>query len=343
MTQAMPPIVSSPTTPTGKNTAFNPVFGLVDILVRMTDEAVEEKVDDPLLARQVGGPAKLTKGPLIREANGDIPITFAVDQSKLAKGGVWEGSLRLTATQQGGKAKTLEVKLKVKRQERVTGLFVFFVVHSKPKKTNAWVRLNVVDAADGKTPIKGATVKLKLLRDNYEKQGYAKINRRIELKSDSAGYLECGKDRTTLALPIEWPLILIAEAAGHVPRGHMLRIAAAEAKKDQTTPLLPAVPIRMTATANASLAGKTFVLDPGHGVVYGLKKQRRSQEWYVAHRLSDRIAEILVRVGRMSALFTSPHRIPDCPVTRLMSTTPPYPRENKLRFRLALTLGTPLP
>jgi hypothetical protein len=50
----------------------------------------------------------------------------------------------------------------------------------------------------------------------------------------------------------------------------------------------------MTKTANAKLAGKKVMFDPGHGVAYALVKQRRSQEWFVAHKLADRIADILV-------------------------------------------------
>jgi N-acetylmuramoyl-L-alanine amidase len=296
LTQAMPPLVCAPNDPTSHNTAFVPVLGIFDVVIRMSDEVKDERVDEPLLLNQVAGKATLKKVPLVREANGDVPICFAVDQSKVAEGASWEGILRLTAPQnvKGTKQnRTIELNLNIKRMSREPRLFVFFPVHKKPKKTYAWIRLKAVDAADGTTPVSGAMVKLKVLRDNFQ-SGFTDINREVELTTEAGGYLQHGTDRVTIGVPVEWPLILHAEAGGFVPRGHMLRIADAESKKDQGTPFLPPVPLRMTRTANAKLAGKKIMFDPGHGVAYALAKQRRSQEWFVAHKLADRIADILV-------------------------------------------------
>lgn len=296
LTQAMPPLVCAPNDPSTHNTAFVPVFGIVDVIIRMTDEVKDDQITEPLLLSQVAGKATLKKAPLVRAANGDVPICFAVDQSKVADGASWEGVLRLTAPEnvKGGKKNhTIELKLKLKKLSREARLFVFFPVNKRPKKTYAWIRLNVVDAADGSTPVGGADVQLKVLRDNFQ-SGFSDINRRVALTTESGGYVQYGSERVTIGVPVEWPLIFNVEGGGYVPRGHMLRIAEAESKKDQSAAFQPAVPIRLTTTTNANMAGKKVMFDPGHGVVYALAKQRRSQEWFVAHKLADRIADILV-------------------------------------------------
>jgi hypothetical protein len=339
LTQAMPPLVCSPNDPSSHNTAFVPVFGIFDVVIRMTDEVKDDQINEPPLFSQVAGKATLKKSPLVRDANGDVPICFAVDQSKVADGGFWDGVLRLTAPQNVKGAKQnriIELKLKLKKLAREARLFVYFPVHKKPKRAYAWIRLKVVDAADGTTPVAGAAVQLKVLRDNFQ-SGFADINRAVKLTTESGGYLQGGADRVTIGVPVEWPLVLNVEAGGCVPRGHMLRIADAESKKDQTAAFQPAVPVRMTKTANAKLAGKKVMFDPGHGVVYALAKQRRSQEWFVAHKLADRIADILVAehgVARADVSWTKTAGFGLIEAANVHKAT--APEDGRKRFKLDL-------
>ena len=94
-----------------------------------------------------------------------------------------------------------------------------------------------------------------------------------------------------MGVPINWPLIFKATAPGFAPRGHMVRLAARHIA-DNLAPFI-AVPTLQMLASNVSLQGRRFMLDAGHGAVYALARHRRSQEWYVAHRIVDRIAELL--------------------------------------------------
>src|SRR2546429_494291 len=154
-------------------------------------------------------------------------------------------------------------------------MFVFFAVHKTPNRKYCWVKMKVVEQADGKTAVVGATVKVKVLRDNQI--GYKKINRRFSLLSGADGYSAypyLKSSRAVLGLPINWPLIFNASkgeftSEDYVPRGHMIRIIEKNKDhlKDNLGPL-EAPPIRMIRVSNANMKGKKVLLDPGHGVVY---------------------------------------------------------------------------
>jgi N-acetylmuramoyl-L-alanine amidase len=223
----------------------------------------------------------------------------------------FSGKLRLEAQIKGTQFKKhIELPIKVKKSERVDNLFVFFVAHKSsnsveqlPKPNYCWCKLKVVEASDAAPPVADATAKLKLLRDNQAKQGYDKANRRVELESNSDGYA-CYNSykRDVLGLPIDWPVIINVEKYGFVPRGHLLRLNGADVKDNLSPVNAPPgrINIRMTKLKDADLSDKKILLDPGHGVVYD-NSNRRCQEWYVAHRVGDRIVQTLTN---------SPYNIP---------------------------------
>jgi len=289
LSKSRPPIVAAPTAKGTANTVVIPAFGVFDILIRTTDGIVATSVAPPVLSNAPGGKATVKKGPLVRQNDGSIRIRFATDHTKIATGSAWEGSLRLTAKAKPGSAAAAacqtDIKLTVARQGTVSDLFVFFVAHARPKK-NAWIQARV-ETASG-TAISGAVVDLKVLRDNG---AFSDVNRRTLLETHG-GDLMGAVGRPTISVPVAWPLIFTLTQSGHVMRAHMINVQAADAAKDNLSPVDIGT-IHLNPIADAKLANRKFVLDAGHGVVYALAKARRCQEWYVAHKLADRIAAIL--------------------------------------------------
>jgi hypothetical protein len=289
ISKAKPAIVAAPVSGSATNSVVVPVVGIFDFLIETTDGVVTNMVAPPNLLSSPAGKATIKKMPLLRHPNGTIWVRFAVDHSKVPAGGFWEGVLQLTGKAMVGTAAPTSSKtqltLKVARQGIVKDVYVFFVAHSRPKK-NAWVKSAVQSSAGAK--LSGVKVDLKVLRDNGAFSG---VNRRVALFGVD-GELHGGANRPVLAVPVAWPLIFTLTSSGHVTRAHMINVKDAEAARDNLSPL-DVGPMRLTPTTTAKLTGRKFVLDAGHGVIYALTKARRCQEWYVAHRLADKIAQIL--------------------------------------------------
>lgn len=189
------------------------------------------------------------------------------------------------------------IALSVAYSARVSNLFVFYAPNTKLKK-NGWVTLAAQQK--GGATVGGASVDLKVLRDN-QKSGYDNVNRRAQLKTDDGGnVVGAPDDRPILSVPIDWPLIFTFTSGAHVTGAHMIRLDkdAADADNFDATDVGPAV---LVPRADASLKGRKFILDAGHGVVYSYTKARRCQEWYVAHRVADRIREILMAEHEVGA------------------------------------------
>jgi N-acetylmuramoyl-L-alanine amidase len=282
--QATPP---APVAPVNPNTIVQPPsFAIFDVVVRLTDEPVAQSaIADPVLLAQVSGMAPSTSMPLTAQADGTARICFAVSPSS---GNSFEGALRLSAKRTSSAA-TIEIDLPIRAAVNTLadGLFVFFVVHPHPPKTYGWAKLRVTQRG-GAAPIAGANVQAKILRDGLT---FKDVNRTAPLQSGADGYL-AHASRNVIGLPIKWPIICNASAAGYVPRGHMIRLAQTDVH-DNLAPFVPAASLEMLTTAQASLAGKRILLDPGHGVVYDFAPARRVQEWFVASRLADRIEAVL--------------------------------------------------
>src|SRR2546425_571234 len=282
----------APIAPANPNTLVQPPrFAIFDVLIQVPDEpVVQATIAEPALLNNVSGAATINSMPLIQQAGG-TRICFAVSPSS---GNNFEGTLKLSAK---NGSTTYESKLAIKGavNSRIDDLVVLFVVHDHVPKTYAWVKMRVVQSGAGAAPIASASVTAKILRDNIT---FKKINRSISLQTGANGFMAQGT-RDVIGLPIDWPILFNASAAGYVSRGHMIRLKAADVHDDLIA-FQPATSLQMTRLQDASLAGKKILLDPGHGVVYG-HTARRSQEWYVASRIADRIGEILVSDHGLSA------------------------------------------
>jgi N-acetylmuramoyl-L-alanine amidase len=176
-------------------------------------------------------------------------------------------------------------------------MYVFFVVHKKfAGNKYCWFKSKVVQKADN-TPVSGVPVTLKVLRDNLEKAGVA-VNRRVTLVSNSEGYLSRDDTRTVIGVVTKWPLIANAfwgsfVSQEYLNRGNLYRFKREDV--DNLAPVEPPLDIRLIKKADADMAGKRVLVDPGHGVAYALTSDRRSQEWFVVHQIGRRVIDILTR------------------------------------------------
>ena len=283
--------VAGATAPAPPPPAVAPRFALVDVLIRPTeDPKVVTAIAAPNLLTQVTGPPPARTMPLVPDAAGVSQICFAVP---VAAGTThFDGTLRLEirrGTAAPGAAINVELPLRVPAGALTANLAVFFIVHTGLNRRYAWTKLRAERSVAPNAPIANANVELNLLRDNSDRT-FSKINRQIPLITAATGFAAFN-GRDVLGVPIGWPLIYKAAAAGFAPRAHMLRLAAANIS-DNLTPFVAAPPLRMLSST-VSLVGRRIMLDAGHGAVYALARFRRSQEWYVAHRIVDRVAEVL--------------------------------------------------
>ena len=283
--------VAGATAPTPPPPAVAPRFALVDVLIRPTeDPKVVTAIAAPNLLAQVTGPPPAQTMPLVPDAAGVSQICFAVP---VAAGTThFDGTLRLEirrGTAAPGAAINVDLPLRVPAGGLTANLAVFFIVHTGLNRRYAWTQLRAESNVAPNAPIAGANVELNLLRDNSDRT-FSKINRQIPLVTTASGFAAFN-GRDVIGISIGWPLIYKAAAAGFAPRGHILRLAAANIS-DNLTPFVAAPPLRMLPST-VSLAGRRIMLDAGHGAVYALARFRRSQEWYVAHRIVDRVAEVL--------------------------------------------------
>jgi N-acetylmuramoyl-L-alanine amidase len=264
-------------------------FAVVDVLIRVTaDPRLLNAVPVPNLLAQVAAPAPTQSMPLVPNANGDSRICFGVP---IAAGAAhFSGTLRLQIQRGPAPATTIDIDLpiRVAAGATVNNLVIFAVVQPGFSHRYAWLQLQAQRHAPPNAAIAGADVELKVLRDASSPESRG-LNRRIALNTDANGFIATG-GRNVIGVPIGWPLLLKATAAGFARRGHLVRLEVAQISNN-LTPHVPATTIRMLP-ANANLAGRRIMLDAGHGVVYG-HSARRSQEWFVNHRIIDRVAELL--------------------------------------------------
>jgi N-acetylmuramoyl-L-alanine amidase len=237
--------------------------------------------------------------PLVPDASGTSRICFAV--AVPANATHFDGTLRMEITRgtaAPGSIINVDLPIRVAAGTRAANLALFFVVHPGINRRYAWMKIRAVENAQPQPAIVGADVQLNFLRDNVT---FRHTNRRITLRTDASGFAALG-DRDVVGVPINWPLIFKATAPRFAPRGHMVRLAA----RDITDNLAPFIAVPRLQTlemlaSNVNLRGRRFMLDAGHGVVYALARHRRSQEWYIAHRIVDRIAELLQQRHNVNA------------------------------------------
>lgn len=279
-----------------------------DIVIQMSQDNIVTKTEaalsPPLAGRTTLEGTAVTSMPLHWDdaTSRRIHICFAVatPDEGVPKHNQFEGTLRLKASYLKASGQTahclLDVALRIGPRQRCDDLFIFYVVHHVPPQKYCWVKLRAVDANTTKG-VASANVKAEVLRDNFN-NGFTNINRRVELETNKEGYFSC-EGRATLALPIEWPILFRASVPSHsatmgyLPRAHMLRFTKAQLKGNtQDTPFC-ADNMQLQRINTTQLANRRFLLDPGHGVVYGFAPARRSQEWFGAHLVADRIAHLL--------------------------------------------------
>ncbi len=297
-----------------------PVFAILDIQIKMSDDAVVQEMiseDDSTnkLRRTVSGQPPETSMPLVLDGDGTIRICFAIPPNKgdltldQTAAGFFEGTLHLEAHYGSNSQKvTLELPLKAFKLTRVDDMFVFFVVHKKASKKYCWLKIKAAEKSDPDKGISNLGVRLKVLRDNVVPDGYRDINRRVSLSTNRDGFVSYlsfplfgifMQGRPVLGLPTNWPLVFNVDEGGafyvYVPRGHMIKLKPDDSKTN-LTPFEASdknSSIRMMKTADADMSAKKVLLDPGHGVVYSFTGARRSNEWYAAHRVADKIASLL--------------------------------------------------
>ena len=299
-----------PNTPVTKDTntlVALPDYGIFDIVIQFSRDSLTEKwvevrsFREELRREPLSGTGCTNKMYVVIDDERRARIRFAVH---LPKGSdKFKGKLQLEAETAGGASVKAELKLEMdaKKSKTAANMFVFFVPH-KPASGNQlpapqyeWCKLRAVDKGGG--ALEGATVRIKLLRDNVT-SGFETINRSTRLLSQTGGFVAYDEERVVLGLPTDWPIIFKSEMAGYVSRGHLFRIQAKETSTN-LSPLYsdPAksnrMQIRMTKTADAQLTGKLIVIDPGHGVIYADRTQAKSQEWLVVHRIADEVAQTL--------------------------------------------------
>lgn len=287
---ATPLTPALPVAPNGPNTVtLLPTFALFDVLIHRTDDhIVTSAITAPVLLTQITAKPTVNTMPMMLEADNSSRICFALPSNS---GTNFEGTLRLVVhrgSNGSGTATTLDLPIKAAQNTIVNNLFIFFVVHAHPPQTYAWIKLKVVDHSSNTTVLPAAAVELNVLRDNLTFQD---INRRISFIAGGDGYIAYG-GRNVIGVPINWPLNFKATLANRVNRGHFVKLTAGNIH-DNTAAFEPSA-LPMMRSSSAGLSTKRILLDAGHGVVYALAGARRSQEWYVAHQLVDRVAAILI-------------------------------------------------
>lgn len=274
-----------------------PGWGVFDIVIHVSDDYTDLAANDieedslkPSYYDFIMRKPSTKEMPLAVDEFGNAHIAFGV---YIEPGGeAWEGKLRLEANTKAGGHRRLELPLKVEKLKLVNDLFIFFIPHPTPPLVHAWCKVKVMDATY--QPIPDASAKVKVLRNNLQ-AGFKSINRRVDLYSQDDGYLAAFGTRKVIGLPTGWPLIFNVTKDAYVQRGHMLKLAAADSpnnlkpldKPDDRTG------ITMLANDDVDLSDKTILLDPGHGVVYADSGNRRSQEWFSADQMAERVASIL--------------------------------------------------
>lgn len=306
--------------PTPSTLVAPPVFAIFDIVIIMSQDNVhQETIPDTdasgKFVSSISGTPSESSMPLVQESDEKVHICFAVPPNKgdltsnKAAAGFFEGTLHLEAKfDPGGHTVQLELPLKAAKLTTEDNMFIFFVVHRKPPKNYCWTKIRAVHAAHPSKVVDSKEFRLKVMRDNMP-HAFTSVNRRVQLSTNSDGFLSCQilpiftlftEGRPVLGLPIDWPIIINSDEDNtffsshtYIPRGHMIKLKAADSHNNLEAIELHS--IRITEYADVNISSKQILLDAGHGVVYAYTSNRRSQEWYVAHLILDRIAQTLTQ------------------------------------------------
>lgn len=282
---------ANPPNPLAPGDDTNPVtvarFGVMDIVVLIPDGApvARTAVAATGLTRAIGG-AAVNRATLFTATTGGhiAHVCFALDIGWVATS--FTGSLRVTCSV-SGTATRLDIPIEIQHSTEEDALVIAFSLITA-RRDYTWIKLRALNR-DTSAAVTGATARVRALRDNTT---VTTFNRFCPAQTNGTGFLSHA-DRDVVGVPIDWPVIYEFEAATFVRRAQMLELAAAQRTgHDNNNPHTPA-DVLMDAVANASLATRHFALDPGHGVVYAAVGQRRSQEWFLAHRIATGVANVL--------------------------------------------------
>lgn len=219
-------------------------------------------------------------------ANGDVGhICFAVDTGGPTTD--FTGSLRINATL-SGTATRLDIPIEVRPSTEEDHLFIAFALITT-KRNYTWIRLNVVNH-NGGAVVGGATARIRALRDNGTVRSF---NRIAPALTTTGGFLAHDDVRDIVGVPIDWPIVFEFEATDFVRRAQMLEFTTAQRTGHHNRNAHTPGNVQMTAVTDASLATRHFAFDPGHGVVYAATGQRRSNEWFLAHRIATGVSNLL--------------------------------------------------
>lgn len=259
-------------------------FGIMDIVVALPTGAPVARTPVAATGLTTSITGAGTLAPTLF-ANADLAnICFAVQTAGAAT--AFAGSLRVQ-TRANGTAMRLDIPVEVQPNSEENDLFIAFALTTHRDYT--WIRMRATNHSGG-AAIANATARIRALRDNGTVQAF---NRECPARTTAAGFLAHDATRDVVGVPIGWPIVFEFTEATFVDRNHMLEFAAAQRTgHHNNNPHAPA-DVTMIELARASLATRRFALDPGHGVVYAATSQRRSQEWFLAHRIAAGVDERL--------------------------------------------------
>lgn len=283
---------ANPPNPLAPGDEPNPInvgrFGVMDIVVLIPDGApiARTAVATTGLTQAISG-AAVNRGTLFTATTGGhiAHLCFAFDVGWAATS--FAGSLRVTC-QVGGTATRLDIPVEIQQGAEENDLVIAFALIAT-RRNYTWIKLEVLNR-NGNAAVANAAARIRPLRDNTTTA--RSFNRFCDATTTATGFLAHG-ERDVVGVPIDWPVVFEFEAPTFVRRAHMLEFAAAQRTgHENNNPHVP-TSVLMDATTDASLATRHFAFDPGHGVVYAATAQRRSQEWFLAHRIATGIADIL--------------------------------------------------
>lgn len=286
-----------PVAPGPANPIVLGTFGILDVVVALPTGApvTRTAVANTGLANTLTG-APVQSGTLFADA--DLAhLCFAVDTGGSTTN--FEGSLRVIVDV-SGTATRLDIPIEVEPDTEQDDLFIAFALISN-RRDYTWIRLRAVNN-NGNAPVAGATARIRALRDNST---VTRFNRTCPAQTTAAGQLSHGTDRDVVGVPIEWPVVFEFEEGTFVSRAQMLEFTPAQRTgHHNNNPHAPG-DVPMVARADADLSARHFAFDPGHGVAYHAVGQRRSQEWYLAHRIA----------AGVSAQLRAHHQVPEANIT----------------------------
>lgn len=204
------------------------------------------------------------------------------------------GTLQLKIPNRPGALTTISLPISVKLNQRANG-FVFGFVNPVTGGiplggSYCWTRTRVIDFSSG-DPVEDATVVIRLIRDNRNGGISGQAHTSPGLLTNAKGFIAIGA-RTAIALPINWPVVFRVSSPDAAQRAQMFKLTSADATSATLAAPLALPDIKVVAEGTP-LASKRVVLDPGHGVCYASLGHRRSQEWFVTHRVLEKVAKIL--------------------------------------------------